>query len=250
MTLKAAATVLLLAVSGIAQSNLEQPTIADSGQQLYRAHCFVCHGAEGQSIAGVNFRSGRFRRASTDEDLARLILSGIPGTGMPPTNLTEAQRKAVVAYMRSLSGSAITKEGGDTAPGKIVFEGKGGCLACHRVGTNGSHVGPDLSDIGSLRQAAQIERSILGPNETVEPENRYIRAVTRDGAVIVGRRLNEDTHTLQLMDATERLISLSKSDLRELTLLKASAMPSYRGKLSPVEVSDLVNYLLSLKGPL
>jgi hypothetical protein len=52
------------------------------------------------------------------------------------------------------------------------------------------------------------------------------------------------------MDATERLISLSKSDLRELRLLKASAMPSYRGKLSPVEVSDLVNYLPSLKGPL
>jgi len=130
----------------------------------------------------------------------------------------------------------------------MIFEGKGGCLSCHRVGTSGSHLGPDLSDIGSLRQAARIEHSILDPNESIEAQNRLIRAVTKNGMVITGRRLNEDTHTVQLIDGKEHLVSLSKSELRELTLLKTSSMPSYRDKLDSAEISDLVSYLLSLKG--
>jgi putative heme-binding domain-containing protein len=247
MTLKAAATMLPLAVSLIAQQSVEQPAIAGAGPQLYRAHCFVCHGETGESIPGVSFRSGRFRRPSSDEDLSRLILNGIPGTGMPATNLTDGQRKEVVAYIRSLSAST-GGAAGDTAVGKSILEGKGGCLACHRVGTRGSYIGPDLSDIGSLRQAAQMERSILGPHEAIEPQNRYIRAVTRDGTVITGLRLNEDTYTVQLIDEKEHLVSLSKSELRELTLLKTSSMPSYQGKLSSAEMAALVSYLRSLKG--
>jgi putative heme-binding domain-containing protein len=243
MVLKVAAAMALSAVSAIAQT-----TPAGAGQQLYRTHCFVCHGEDGALVSGVNFRSGRFRRASTDEDLVRLILNGVPGTGMPPTNLTEPQRKLVVVYLRSMSGSGTATGAGDAALGKQIFEGKGGCLGCHRVGGNGSYLGPDLSDIGSVRPAARIERSILDPNESIDPRNRSIHAVTRDGAVITGRRLNEDTHTIQLIDEQGRLVSLSKSDLRELTLLKTSPMPSYRDKLSSAEIAGVVGYLLSLKG--
>ena len=80
------------------------------------------------------------------------------------------------------------------------------------------------------------------------PLNRTIHAVTKDGKVITGRRLNEDTYTVQLIDAQEHLVSLDKSDLREFTILKTSGMPSYKDKLSAKDVADLVAYLLSLKG--
>ena len=63
-----------------------------------------------------------------------------------------------------------------------------------------------------------------------------------------GRRLNEDTHTLQMIDTDERLHSFAKADLRELTMLTTSSMPSYRGKLSAEDLAGLVTYLLSLKG--
>ncbi len=51
------------------------------------------------------------------------------------------------------------------------------------------------------------------------PINRPVRAVTRDGTVINGRRLNEDTYTVQLLDDQEKLVSLVKADLREYTIL-------------------------------
>ena len=80
------------------------------------------------------------------------------------------------------------------------------------------------------------------------PINRPVRAVTKDGRTINGRRLNEDTFTVQLMDERGALVSLVKDDLREYTVLTRSPMPAYAGKLSSAEVADLVAYLLSLKG--
>ena len=154
-----------------------------------------------------------------------------------------------MAYLRSIATTGRTASGsGNTARGKAVFEGKGGCMQCHRVGTNGSRVGPDLSDIGALRRTVEIERSLLDPDEEVLPQNRYYRVVTKQGETITGRILNLDTFTVQILDSRERLVSLQRSDLREAGFVDKSPMPSYRDKLSSQELADIVTYLASLKG--
>ena len=137
---------------------------------------------------------------------------------------------------------------GDADRGRVLFEGKGGCTRCHRVGAQGARVAPDLSDIGAIRSAGSLQRSLIDPNSQMMPINRPVRAVTRDGKVINGRRLNEDTYTVQLIDDQERLVSLAKADLRDYTILKTSLMPSYKDTLGADDLADLVAYLLSLKG--
>lgn len=225
------------------------PTDVELGSRLYRNNCFACHGVEGASIPGVDFRRGQFKRVSSDEDLLRVIVTGVPGTAMPPTNISDSNRLALLAYIRSLHDSAASAVGsGDPSRGRAVLEGKGACLTCHRVNGKGSRTGPDLSEVGAIRTAAYLERYLRNPNESIAPEYRSVRAVTSQGVVITGRRLNEDTHTLQLIDQDEHLRSLAKSDLREYTLLTTSSMPSYEGKFSSQELADLVTYLLSLKG--
>jgi mono/diheme cytochrome c family protein len=72
--------------------------------------------------------------------------------------------------------------------------------------------------------------------------------VTRAGKVITGRRLNEDTYSVQIIDNEEHLVSLLKSDLREYAVLKTSTMPSFKNTLSPPEIDDVVTYLRTLKG--
>jgi mono/diheme cytochrome c family protein len=69
----------------------------------------------------------------------------------------------------------------------------------------------------------------------------------RDGRTILGRRLNEDTHTVQLIDEHERLVSITKKDVRTLDVAKESAMPAYAGRLSDNEMADVVAYLLTLR---
>ena len=80
------------------------------------------------------------------------------------------------------------------------------------------------------------------------PINRPVRIVTRDGRTIRGRRMNEDTFSVQVIDENERLVSIEKSELKEFDKAAASPMPSVAGKLSGDEIADLIAYLLSLKG--
>jgi hypothetical protein len=102
--------------------------------------------------------------------------------------------------------------------------------------------------VGALRGAGFLERTLLDPSNQMIPINRPVRVVTQDGKVIQGRRLNEDTYTVQLADDEGRLHSIAKAGLREFSISLESPMPSYKGELSSEELADLVSYLLSLKG--
>ena len=63
-----------------------------------------------------------------------------------------------------------------------------------------------------------------------------------------GRRVNEDTYTIQLIDEQSRLVSLIKADLRSFEVSSTSSMPSYETTLTAEERADVIAYLLSLKG--
>jgi putative heme-binding domain-containing protein len=219
----------------------------DLGGRLYATNCYHCHG-DGNQVAGVDFNKGQFKRASTDADLAGVIRGGVPGTTMPAHSFSAYEMTSLVAYLRSLREAGGEATAGDATAGRAVFESQGGCESCHRVNGNGSRVALDLSDIGTMRSAAYLERALVDPNAVLVPQNRFVRAVTRDGANITGRRLNEDTESVQLIDEHEKLVSLQKSDLRSYTVLTNSTMPSYKDKLTEKERTDLVAYLVSLKG--
>lgn len=223
--------------------------LMQDGATLFRDNCARCHGTDGAGISGVDFRTGQFRRVTTDDDLLRLIASGIEGTAMPPTNLPDAARRSLVTYLRSMRNTVTAAPGaGNPDRGRAVFEGASGCLQCHRVAGRGSRVGPNLSEIGSIRRAPDLEKSILDPNAAILATNRYVQATLKNGTSVTGRRLNEDSESIQLIDQRERLVSLLKSDLREYSIMKTSPMPSFQGKLSPQDVADVVAYLLTLKG--
>src|SRR5947209_3142960 len=115
----------------------------DRGSRLYGPNCSPCHGSNGDLVPNVNLRTGRFRHAVSDEDLSRVIASGIPGTAMPPHKFDTAEMTGIVAYLRSMvdARSAAVKVG-DAARGRTLFEGKGACLNCHRAGDRGSRIAP------------------------------------------------------------------------------------------------------------
>lgn len=243
---------LLLAAGALfAQPQRTTPSVVDEGAHLYRTACTLCHGADADLVPGIEMGRGKFRHAYSDDELARIIRDGIPNTAMPPHNLTASQAAAIVAFLRALAadplaGGSIT---GDPVRGKALFEGQAQCQNCHRIKGEGARSGPDLSEIGSARRPADLERSILFPDAEIAQQNRMYRVVTKAGATVNGRLLNQDSFTVQLLDSQEQLKSFARSDLRESAFVDKSPMPSYLGKLSPQELADLVGYLASLKAP-
>jgi len=82
-------SILLWALLGLAGQGDYAPADIAYGARLYDAQCTTCHGANGDGVGGVDLRSGRFRTAVTDQDLTRVILTGIEGTDR---HLIEAAR--------------------------------------------------------------------------------------------------------------------------------------------------------------
>jgi putative heme-binding domain-containing protein len=242
----------LLPSAALAQTAPVQYAQADIafGSQIFKAQCTACHGANGDSVPGVNFRAGQFRvPVSSDFDLRTIITTGVAGTAMPSFNFDTAELTEIIAYLRNMS--AFDARGvtmGDAERGQALFEGKGKCANCHRVNGKGPRVAPDLSDVGATRTADLLEKTLLDPTAPMLPVNRSVRAVTKDGKVITGRRLNEDTYTVQLIDEHENLVALDKADLREYTVIKTSSMPPYKDTFSSQEIADVLAYLFSLKG--
>jgi len=173
----------------------------------------------------------------------------------------------------------ITLPPGDAVRGKTIFEGsKGNCLGCHSVNGVGSLFGPDLSAIGAPPSGGggggggggrgggaagnarggqganpasgptlqQLAQSILDPNAVVSVQNRYVRLTMKDGKTTTGKLLNVDTFGIQIFDSSEKLVNVSKTNVRDMTM--ASPMPSYRDKLTAQELADVIGYLMSLKG--
>ena len=245
---------LVAAGALLAQHSYTRADIEDGGR-LYRANCASCHGPDGDALPKADLSRGKFRRTSTpagtESELVTIIEKGIPGTAMPPnTSINDFQAATLVVYLRSLADSPSRSSAlsGDPARGKQLFENKGGCVACHRVNDVGSRVGPNLSEIGANRRTVEIEHSVVEPGVDAAPQNRMIRVVTKDGTTVTGRLLNIDTFSIQLLDTSENLRSFSRADLRESAVLAKSAMPSYKDKLSPQELADVVSYLASLRG--
>ena len=243
---------LLLAAGGrfAAQDHVGQYSQPDInyGMRVYGETCIGCHG-NGDAVPGVDLRTGQFRSAESDQELMFLIRRGIPDTAMPPGDYTQAELTGLVAYLRTMGDLDLSDVAvGDAGSGRTIYAGKGDCARCHRIGGEGSHVAPNLSSIGAIRTAGALATSLVDPTEAMVPLNRPVRAVTRDGTLYTGRRLNEDTYTVQLIDQNERLVSLVKDDLREFTVLTASSMPSYEDTLTEQERADVLAYLLSLKG--
>ena len=242
---------LFLTASLLAQDHSGQYPQADiaGGARVYAALCIGCHGPTGAGVGAIDLRQGPLPRASTEAALTALLAKGIPGTGMPAFHLDANDARMLVAFIRSgFDASTANAPAGDAARGKTIFEGAGQCLSCHRINATGRDTGPDLSDIGRTRTAAALQRALIDPTGSMWPINRPVRAVKRDGTVITGRRLNEDTYTVQIVTGEGQLVSLVKTDLREWSVGMTSAMPSYKDTLKPDELIDLVAYIASLKG--
>ena len=237
------------AVAASAQDHVEHdPADIEYGLAVYLAECASCHGEAGDAVAGVDLRSGQLRRGATDRDLIAVIRNGIPGTGMLAFELDAAEMAGIVAYLRNMTYETDAVTLGDAARGRAIFEGRGACLDCHRVRGRGPRAATDLTAVGARRAPSALRRSLLDPTGTMRPIDRPVELVTTDGERVTGRRLNEDTYTVQVLDDEARLRSFDKADLRELRVLTASPMPAYGDRLDAVELADLLAYLVSLKG--
>jgi putative heme-binding domain-containing protein len=220
------------------------------GKRLFESQCAVCHGITGTGGRGANLAQPRLRRARDNLALFAVIQNGVDGTEMPEAwQMTDREIWQVAGYVRTLGRTAAgAQDKGDAARGKSIYAARG-CAACHIVGGQGGSLGPELTEIGARRSAPYLRQAILDPSAAVPEGFLVVSLTTQTGAHIRGMRVNEDSFTMQIKDAANRFTSFRKSDLVKIEKeFGKSLMPSYRDKLTPAEIDDLIAYLSGLRG--
>ncbi|MGE0626002.1 MAG: c-type cytochrome [Pseudomonadales bacterium] len=267
--LRAALGVLLLSGAGWpatadqadAPSPISTQTPEDlvDGQRLFRVHCARCHGMLGEGGEGPSLKRATLRHAPTDEALFEVINEGVQGTGMPGTfGPNDAELWRIAGYVRSLGRLPAETMPGDPEAGRVLYETRGGCAACHINQGEGRGVGPELTDVGARRNLEYLRRSLTNPDAdypmlTGQLSGRTnafltVRLVSPEGE-FEGLRVNEDEFSIQVRDLSGGIRSFDKRGLLDLQhAFGHSLMPGYDTVLSAKEVEDLASYLMSLKG--
>ena len=135
-----------------AQRDLD-PAVVRTGAGLFRERCAECHGADAKGVAGHDL-TRLWASGATDERVFQTIRAGVPNTLMPSSAAPDDELRALVAYLRSLNGSAAAGETarGNTDNGERIFWAS--CGSCHAVKGRGGVLGPDFSRVAQTSREA------------------------------------------------------------------------------------------------
>ena len=243
---------VLCAMTALAAEDVTLPNSAEDlarGKKLYMGACTYCHGPAGDGGKGADLSRRDLRYAKKDQELVNIIEVGLPGTDMPGMmHMTRREVTQTAAFVRTLSrvetSAAVP---GDPRRGQDIYA-KQGCANCHTVAGVGGYMGPDLSIIGSRRTAVHLRESLLDPAASVPGSFLHTTVTMAGGRKIVGERLFEDTFTILVRDfGGNNHAILKDGNTRIVKDPKKSPMPSFRDKLPPAALDDLISYLVSLK---
>ncbi len=143
-----------------------------------------------------------------------------------------ADRQAVLDQYASARNLA-----GDAGRGHEVFVAN--CAACHRLGDEGTEVGPDLGAL-TERSLDALLVAVLDPNRAAEERYLAYTAVSRDGTEFTGIITSETPNGLTLRAAQGLEATLLRSELVSLTSTRRSLMPEgFEHSLDPAAMADL-----------
>jgi putative membrane-bound dehydrogenase-like protein len=151
-------------------------------------------------------------------------------------------RKAVLDKMRP----ALSLKG-DVPRGHAVYQEI--CMKCHYIGSEGTDVGPNLTEI--FRKSAEtLFEDILDPNAAVDTKfiSYSVESKGKDellgGETINGLLVNEDDVSVTIREAGGKDHTYQKKDVAKMTSTGLSTMPEgLEEGMTPQKLADLLAYL-------
>ncbi len=221
----------------------------EAGKKQFEALCAGCHGADGgggehaRSIVDMRRRG----EESAGRSLRETVGKGIPDSGMPAFPLPKAELDALVTFIGALRAPAAEHPTpGNAEAGGRFFRAKGDCVRCHMIRGQGGTLGPDLSNVASVRRLGLIEQALRRPDTLSTPGYRPVTVRLRDGQTLRGLAKNESGYDLQLQALDGTLHFLSRERIAEETQEQKSLMPAVQATNS--EMRDLLAFLTRLTG--
>lgn len=174
-------------------------------------------------------------------ELASLI-SADPGKTQP-----KAERK----FVKEWTMADIVPALADASKGRNYQRGREAfvvtqCLACHKFGTEGGSVGPDITGAASRFNRRDLLETIIEPSKVISDQYQNITVTKKDGDEITGRLVEENDERLVLVvnPLSGDRVEIKKGDVGRRTPSKLSSMPEgLVNVLTKEEILDLLAYI-------
>ncbi|HMJ65667.1 MAG TPA: heme-binding protein, partial [Candidatus Binatia bacterium] len=120
------------------------------------------------------------------------------------------------------------------------------CLACHKFGTEGGAVGPDITGAASRFNRRDLLETIIEPSKVISDQYQNITVTKKNGDDVTGRLVEENDERLVLVTnplSGERA-EIKKRDVAKRAPSKISPMPEgLVNILTREEILDLLAYI-------
>ncbi len=142
-----------------------------------------------------------------------------------------------------------TLPAGDAKRGsEIFFDQRAACAACHRAGSRGEKIGPDLSTIGTVRNRRDLAEAILFPGASLARGYESYAIVTKSGQSHSGLVERQTAGAVFLRTTDRAQVRIARDDIEQMAPTATSIMPQGLDQvLSLTDLADVIAYLESLK---
>ena len=161
----------------------------------------------------------------------------------PPAALPSDSGKDKWSYDELLAFlSSRSAQMGDAERGKEAFA-KAQCVKCHRMGSHGESIGPELTTVAKRFQRKEILESIVYPSHVISDQYAS-RLVVAGGKTYSGMLVPRGQDGITLLLPTGEKVELAHEDIDEIKGSGVSAMPTgLLNALSLQQVADLFAFL-------
>ena len=185
--------------------------------------------------------------AKVDPEL-ELDLLEVAKTAKGP--VSKAKAKALderLATRGPLGAFHPTLQGGDARKGKELTMGHPAaqCIRCHKIGSTGGVLGPNLSKVASRLSTEKILESLVNPQAELAEGYGLLVATLKDGSTVSGSIVKATPNTYSFATHEGKDSTLNRSLIAKEVL--TSPMPPSGAILTKNEMRDIIAYLSSLK---
>ena len=132
---------------------------------------------------------------------------------------------------------------GSAQRGKAVFA-KAQCIKCHRYGTEGEGIGPDLTTVSQRVQKKENLESVIYPSHTISDQYASKIVITNDGRSFMGIVGDSGADAIVVLEPSGEKRIIKKDNVDEMQSSSQSAMPEgLFNELELEEIADLFQFL-------
>ena len=182
-----------------------------------------------------------------DADLAagaNRIVAQVAGAANPQLHLRFRRRSSTVEHERLTQLVLATAGDADRGRGVLANVQKSACLKCHRLGSEGGSIAPELTGIGRRFSRIHIIEAILEPSRTIADSFQAHAVRLKDGRFLTGVKAAESDTTITIGDQDGKVQPIAKSEVESDEPLAVSIMPEGLEKaMTDQELIDLIAFL-------